>query len=532
MENKKIMKISEGAYGTVYLLDNNLALKDYKKSMIDGNNRKLLDPSILRELSSIQYLNHKDIIKPINIYVNESKTNINFTMKYHQITLHKYLEFIDTIKVKEIMYKLLKIINYCHSNFIVHRDLKLNNILLEIDNESNYTPILIDFGLAKFDFFYDDYTNQIKSLISLNEEIQTLWYRSPEVILNQKFVNYKMDIWSLGIIFLDLINNEMGLISADKTKDQLHRYLENLNYNNNFDLLNNYLKKNNFELNKKNIFEYDKLKKFDKNGIDLLKKMLNFDPEERITSLEALQHPYFKDFLKKEEEKEEIIKNNFFYNLDNLKDNNIDLDKLDKIDYSRCDIIKYFKDLKINVIIYEWLFYLVDSFVTNNDNNVSNPSNFLSFYTIRELFIFCFYLFIKFLTGDNYRFKDVYYFFNKTHPSLSETLYYSRFEIVFLGIFDFNILIKTPGLILYKYYTYLYRSGTINIEKLEEVFIDVRKLLEVYISDKENYKYKTTEIYSSIGKIINEKFNLNTTHDYLNILNDPNNEFIVKLNFN
>ena len=77
---------------------------------------------------------------------------------------------------------------YCHSNRVIHRDLKPQNIL--IDSEGNVK--IADFGLAR---------SFTVPLPSLTHEVVTLWYRPPEILLGQKIYTPSIDIWSIVCIF-------------------------------------------------------------------------------------------------------------------------------------------------------------------------------------------------------------------------------------------------------------------------------------------------------------------------------------------
>lgn len=86
------------------------------------------------------------------------------------------------------MYQLITGVDYCHSRRIIHRDLKPQNILVTEDKVIK----IADFGLARV------YTIPIKTL---THEIETLWYRAPEVLLGQKEYSLGVDIWAVGCIF-------------------------------------------------------------------------------------------------------------------------------------------------------------------------------------------------------------------------------------------------------------------------------------------------------------------------------------------
>lgn len=88
---------------------------------------------------------------------------------------------------------MLEGILYCHSNRVIHRDLKPQNIL--IDGDGNVK--IADFGLAR---------SFTVPLPSLTHEVVTLWYRPPEILLGQKIYSPSIDIWSIGTIFGKLIS--------------------------------------------------------------------------------------------------------------------------------------------------------------------------------------------------------------------------------------------------------------------------------------------------------------------------------------
>ncbi len=98
-------------------------------------------------------------------------------------------------KAKIIIYQLLLALDYCHSNRVIHRDLKPQNVLI---NKSDLRIKLADFGLAR-SYYYPirEYTH----------EIITLWYRAPEVLLGTEKYSQTVDIWSVGCILYELTHN-------------------------------------------------------------------------------------------------------------------------------------------------------------------------------------------------------------------------------------------------------------------------------------------------------------------------------------
>ena len=499
--------INRGTYGEIYNMeDQTLVYKSYlncyKSRNFDDN---FIDPSILRELSILKYLNHTDIIKliDINFYKIHHQIGLGFTMKKYNSSLFDLIPNLTDDNIKNILFSLLKIINYCHSNYIIHRDLKPGNILIEYDKDKKeYNPILIDFGLSKFDFFYDDYTNFFKIPIQFrNENIQTLWYRAPEVILN-KTQNYKMDIWSLGIIFLDMIMKKNGCISAKDTDKQLKEYIKNVDNGDN-DI--NQLKKK-FGLEEWNLSVYDEIN-FDKDGIDLLKKMLNFNPNHRIRCQDALNHDYFKDLPK------DMQSNLFFNNANNFNILKINLIDFPKVVYDRKYIINLLDNAQINAIIIEWVIYITDYYMISNNENF--PYSCIS---IEDFAIFATYLYLKFLHGETLTFLGVgKKIFGRNYHNY-KVIALKEMEFDIFRRINYNLIIKTPGLILYKFFTLLYRDNIINLEQLGNTLNILSNSIKNYLVEKSYYVFEIEEIIDAIGKKILDLTKINVPDNYLKLI--------------
>jgi len=200
----------------------------------------------------------------------------------HIDAVRKQEKKMSHLDVKRIMYQLLQGLAFCHSHRVLHRDLKPQNIL--IDKKGSIR--LADFGLARaFNVPIRTYTH----------EVVTLWYRAPEILMNQRQYSVPVDIWAMGCIFAELINLA-PLFPGDSEIDQLMKIFQALGTPTEstwpgVSSLPCY--RPNFPNWKGNNVDYYVRKFEDKDGIDLLQKMLVYNPNNRISAKEAIKHPYF-----------------------------------------------------------------------------------------------------------------------------------------------------------------------------------------------------------------------------------------------
>jgi len=182
-------------------------------------------------------------------------------------------------EVKSYTKQLLQGLLFCHSRRIIHRDLKPQNLLLD----SNKNLKLADFGLARaFCVPVRPYTH----------EVITLWYRAPEILLGAQAYALPVDIWSTGCIFAEMASHS-PLFPGDSEIDQLYKIFSTLGTPNEavwpgVSSLKDY----------KPVFPQWKAEglgkiSFDPLLLDLLGKMLIYEPAKRVTAKDALKHPYF-----------------------------------------------------------------------------------------------------------------------------------------------------------------------------------------------------------------------------------------------
>ena len=209
-------------------------------------------------------------------------------------------KYLPEKKVKYWIYQTLKALETMHKKGIFHRDIKPENILL-LKNKVK----LADLGSCKGMYSKPPFT----------EYISTRWYRSPECLLTDGYYNYKMDIWGLGCVFYEMLTLE-PLFPGDDEIDQVNKINYILGSPPN-DLFEKFVK-NSAHRNEFN-FEYQKgiginryLTHVSHNCVDLIGKMLIYDPDLRPTATECLNHECFKEFLEKDIKREKMSQINFY----------------------------------------------------------------------------------------------------------------------------------------------------------------------------------------------------------------------------
>ena len=291
-------QLGSGSFGRVYLVSHNDSKKLFALKVIDK--RKLMISYgkldiIYNEINIHSKLSHENIIKLYNIH--EDNESINIIMEYAEKgnlfqLISKEKSGLDESKAFDYFIQVVNAVYYLHNNNIIHRDIKPENILIGNDNKIK----LCDFGWAK------ELTLENRSTFC-----GTVEYMAPEIVGSENY-DYSVDIWSLGILLYELLfghspfkaNNTKNIILNIKTHE--------LTYD-------------------------DKNKKISNSCKDLIKKLLDSNPQKRLKIKDILEHPFVKKHSKKYTYKKKLstvineqeIKNNFINKI-NGNDNNMDND--------------------------------------------------------------------------------------------------------------------------------------------------------------------------------------------------------------
>jgi casein kinase II subunit alpha len=211
----------------------------------------------------------------------EHVNNTDFKVLYPTLTDYDIRYYIN---------ELLKALDFCHSQGIMHRDVKPHNVMID---HSKRELRLIDWGLAEFYHPGKEY----------NVRVASRYFKGPELLVDLQDYDYSLDMWSLGCMFAGMIFRKEPFFAGHDNYDQLVRIAKVLGT----DELYAYLNKYRIELdpNFENLIGRHSRKPWNKyvtaenqhmvstEAIDFLDKLLRYDHQERITAKEAQSHPFF-----------------------------------------------------------------------------------------------------------------------------------------------------------------------------------------------------------------------------------------------
>ncbi|ROW12637.1 hypothetical protein VMCG_00376 [Cytospora schulzeri] len=217
----KLNDIEEGAYGWVarakeIATGKVVALKRLK---IEPNDRNGLPVTGVREIQILKDCNHKNIVKLQEVVVGEDTTrieNIFLVLDFLEHDLKSILEDMPqpflASEVKTLLLQLAGGVAYLHDHYILHRDLKTSNLLLNNRGQLK----IADFGMARY---VGDPPPKLTQLVV------TLWYRAPELLLGAASYGEAVDMWSVGCIFGELLTRE-PLLQGKNEVDELTKIFE------------------------------------------------------------------------------------------------------------------------------------------------------------------------------------------------------------------------------------------------------------------------------------------------------------------
>ncbi|KIJ20869.1 hypothetical protein PAXINDRAFT_66834, partial [Paxillus involutus ATCC 200175] len=312
---KLVREMGSGAYGVVVSAADEISGETVAIKLVTRVFEKVqLAKRALREITLLRHFaNHENITGLIDVdAISPDFQEIYIFMEPMEADLHQIIKSGQTLTnehVQYFLYQILRGMKYIHSASVIHRDLKPGNLLVNSDCELK----ICDFGLSRgFDAVPDEHTSG-----HLTEYVATRWYRAPEIMLAFRTLTEMMhgtvDVWSIGCIFAELLLGR-PLFKGKDYVDQVNKILdvlgtpeESVIHRIGSDKAQAYIRslpvKSGVPL-RKLLPTADVQGKHLQPSLDLLEKMITFDPTSRIAVPDALAHPWLASYHEETDEPE------------------------------------------------------------------------------------------------------------------------------------------------------------------------------------------------------------------------------------
>ncbi|KAJ5964381.1 uncharacterized protein N7479_004257 [Penicillium vulpinum] len=235
---------------------------------------------MFREMKLLRQLRHENIINLTDLFISPSE-DIYIVTELMATDLNTILKSkrVEDQFAQYFMYQIMRGLKYLHSAGVIHRDLKPSNILV---NE-NCDLKICDFGLARIQESH------------MTGYVSTRYYRAPEIMLTWRKYTEKVDIWSAGCIFAELLLGEplfpgknhinQFCVITDILGNPPEEVINNITSENTLNFINSLPKRERTPISQL-------IPKANADAVILIDKLLEFDPQVRISATEALQSPY------------------------------------------------------------------------------------------------------------------------------------------------------------------------------------------------------------------------------------------------
>ena len=293
---KRTKILGQGSFGTVFLVKHKILNTYFAMKVIKKTNKSEKDEVLMNEINILRKMDHPNIVKITDFYTTNTEYILvteycpEGELFYEIKNFAPFNEALTGWYMKQI----LSAVCYCHKLKIIHRDLKPENILISKKNKNGFNLVkVIDFGTA---IIFNKNKND-KSLTG------SVYYICPEVLSKNRNYTEKCDVWSCGIIMYILLTG-LPPFNGDSDEEIVTK-----------------IKNGRFNMEK---YPWPIISSQAK---DLIKKLLEFDPNKRVTAEEALNHPWFESKQVQSEDNAGLLKiknpNKLLNNLINFRSDNI-----------------------------------------------------------------------------------------------------------------------------------------------------------------------------------------------------------------
>lgn len=287
-EFRIIDKLGEGSFADVYKVRSVKTQLVYAEKRLKKRYRSIDEVNQLLEVSALRLLNgHPNIIHLHALVYDSQSGHVAMLFEIMDMNLYEYLskkeKCLDEQTALLMIYQLVKAIENVHSKGIFHRDIKPENCLI---NTETLELKLSDFGSV----------SPIANRTRFTEYVATRWYRAPECILTSGVYGPSVDIWAIGCVLFEVLTGR-PLFPGKQQLDQLNKIHSILGTPSKAILAqfqSDTIDKINFSFPQRQKQPFrNLLPNVSDTVIDLLEKMIAYDPNDRISAKDALQHPAF-----------------------------------------------------------------------------------------------------------------------------------------------------------------------------------------------------------------------------------------------
>lgn len=309
--------VGEGAYGIVCSALHKPSGQKVAIKKITPFDKPMFCLRTLREIKLLRHFNHENIISILDIQKPvsyDSFHEVYLIQELMETDMHRVIrtQVLSDDHCQYFIYQTLRALKAMHSANVLHRDLKPSNLLLN----ANCDLKVCDFGLARSAAATDD------NFGFMTEYVATRWYRAPEIMLTFQEYTKAIDVWSVGCILAEMLSGR----PLFPGKDYHHQLTLILDY------LGTPIMEDYYAIKSRRAREYIRKLTFRKRipfrtlfpranplAVDLLEKMLAFNPVKRITVDEALKHPYLSPYHDPDDEPTAIPIPYEFFDFDRRK---------------------------------------------------------------------------------------------------------------------------------------------------------------------------------------------------------------------